>query len=316
MDHRHAALGDLAQVAQEGRQVLRRRLCLVDQGGEVVERRPEVHERRVRLAKSGREGDQDAVQRGVLVRNSAQRLVGVLGQRREVLFPRCDRAQGLRPGDKELRERALVAGDLVEELAPRRECWLEVLVAAAGALGVARVQLRLALDYVLERLARLRPEGVEELVEIDDRCRVAALDRRPVGKSGLVVRPRGDRHVAVGDPRERGGADDGGRARVEGLVDRDRDVGVPVVRQGDAVDGPDGLSGDEHLVAADELATVLEDQVIGATGAASEEDHEHEHEADEESPAGGRPRDPRPAACIHALIVSRHPCGAGCPILL
>ena len=52
----------------------------------------------------------------------------------------------------------------------------------------------------------------------------------------------------VGDARERGGADDRGRALVQLLFDRDLDFGEVVVGQLDALDRADGLAADQDLV--------------------------------------------------------------------
>ena len=168
-----------------------------------------------------------------------------------------------------------------------------------------------------ERLARLRPEGVEELVEVDGEVVLLAARASPRRRARRVVGPRGDRDVAVGDPRERGGADDGRRALVERLVDRDRDLGLRVVGQGDAVDRADRLAGDEHLVAGDELAAVLEEQVVGAPA----EPPPKRTTSTSTRPTRRAP--PAAARAIHVrrpaftrLIVQAPPVGAACPLLL
>ena len=73
------------------------------------------------------------------------------------------------------------------------------------------------------------------------------------------------RDVAVRDARQRDDADDRGRAlvqRSEVVVDLDRDLGLVVVRQLDVGDLADVLAGDLDLVAVDELAGVLEADVV------------------------------------------------------
>ena len=227
-----------------------------------------------------------------------------------------DRAKRLGARDQELGERLLVARQLVEELARGGKTRLEVLVARARPGGVARVDLLLALDHLLDGVPGGRPERVEELVEVDDRGRVVARERRALRQRRRVVGPRRDRDVAIRDAGQRGRADDRGRPVMERLVDRDRDLSLSVVGQRDAVDGADRLARDKHLVAGDELATVLEHQVVGATRARAEQNHEHEHESDEECPAGRRPRDPGSTAHVRRLVLRRHLCGAKCPLLL
>jgi hypothetical protein len=89
-----------------------------------------------------------------------------------------------------------------------------------------------------------------------------------------------------------------------------------IVGQVDGLDGPDGLPRNQHLVAADELAAVLEDQVVLAAGASAEEENEHENEPGEEGPASRQPGDPRPPADSHSLGLRRHPVRGGPPLLL
>ena len=73
-----------------------------DQRVEVVERGAQVDEGGVRLAQRRRQGDQRAVERLVLGGDRAERLVGVRGQRREVVAALGDRAEDPRAGDEEL----------------------------------------------------------------------------------------------------------------------------------------------------------------------------------------------------------------------
>ena len=65
-----ASCDERAQLAQERREVLRRRLGRVDQHVEVVERRAQVHERRVGAPQRGRQQPERARERDVLARRS------------------------------------------------------------------------------------------------------------------------------------------------------------------------------------------------------------------------------------------------------
>ena len=208
-----------------------------------------------------------------------------------------------------------VAGQLGEQPPGRRQRRGEVLVGALGALRVAVIERRRALDHVAKPGPDLGPEGVEELVEVDRGGRLRSVQGRPVAELGRVVGPRGERDVAVRDPRQRGGADDRRRSLVELLVDRDRDIGLGVLGQADVVDGADRLSGHQDLVSVDELTAVLEQQVVRVPARPSEQDHEHEDEADQQSPAAGNSGDPRAAPGTRRLPFRRHRSGAACPLL-
>ena len=104
-----------------------------------------------------------------------------------------------------------VSRDVVESAGLRYlALWLACLAPAAVPGG-------LALDELLQPLARLRVEGVEELVEVHrGGGRGVRSDQPPVGHLGRAVGPRRERHVAVGDPRQRRGADRGRGARWSG----------------------------------------------------------------------------------------------------
>jgi hypothetical protein len=138
-------------------------------------------------------------------------------------------------------------------------------------------------------LALWTAQGVEELVEVDRRGRVDFGDRLVVLELGRVVGPRLDRDVAVGDPGERGRADDRGAALVERAVDRDVDLRLPVVGQLDVVDAADRGASDQNLVALDQLSARFKDQavVVGVAAAREEQDDDRDRDQDE----GGDPGD-------------------------
>ena len=108
-------LGDRAQLAQERSQVLGGGLELVDQRRQVVEERADVDEGGVRLAKRRREGLERGVEGALLARDRAQELIGVRGQRREVVATLRDRPERPRALDQELAERPAVAIQLGEQ---------------------------------------------------------------------------------------------------------------------------------------------------------------------------------------------------------
>ena len=72
------------------------------------------------------------------------------------------------------------------------------------------------------------------------------------------------------------------RALVQLLVDADVDLGQVVVGEADAFDRADRLAADQHLVVGDELAGVLEQElVLMAAAAAEEDDGERDHDGRE-----------------------------------
>src|SRR5690606_21032088 len=92
--------------------------------------------------------------------------VGVLGELGQVVAPLRERAEDAAARDEEPAERRLVAVELAEQALARLEAGREVLVGAARLALVPAVDDGLPLDHVLERLAGVVVEGVEELVEI------------------------------------------------------------------------------------------------------------------------------------------------------
>ena len=80
----------------------------------------------------------------------------------------------------------------------------------------------------------LRVERVEERVDVHRRGRVVGADLPAVVDLAVVVRSRLERHVAIRDPGQRGGADRGGGALVQAaevVVHLQRDHGLGVDRR-------------------------------------------------------------------------------------
>ena len=118
-DRRACLLHERAQLAQEAREVLGRRLGGGHQDVEVVERRAQVHEGRVGLAQGARQQRQRLVERCVLAGDGRRRRVGVGDEVGEVAPARGQRAGRLGRVDQEAVERLLVGDELVDQ-PPRR----------------------------------------------------------------------------------------------------------------------------------------------------------------------------------------------------
>ena len=101
--------------------------------------------------------------------------------------------------------------------------------------------------------------------------------------------------VAVGDPRERLGADRGvgalGQRRVGGVGDLHLDQCLAVVAEGDLLDRADGDAGDAHVVARDQLGGVLELGGDGVGGAAAEHEEQHHDDRAQQRENRGDPSD-------------------------
>ena len=305
-----------AQVAQERCQLLRRRLRRGDERVEVVERRAQVDERRVRAPQGERQQRERLIERDVLARDRRRRRVRVADEGGEVVAPlghRGDRARGV---DDEVGQRGLVLRELVDELSRRRQERVEVLGRLARLLALAVVLRGEALDDALQVLARVRVERVEERVEVDDGGRRAGRERRAVVELlGRVGRRRqGD--VAVRDARQRREADDGRRAvaqRRVGLLDLHAHARAVVVGQRDLADGADAAAADLHVVVLDQLAGVLEQQVVRVRLAAAEQQDGNEHDRQDERGSGHATGDRHRTLCSLKLnpgAAARHPpCG-------
>ena len=78
------------------------------------------------------------------------------------------------------------------------------------------------------------------------------------------------------------------------LVDADFDLGEVVVGEADFFDRADRVAADQHLVAIDELAGVLEDELVLVAAVATEEDRreQYDHDCqrrDDRDPGWGNP---------------------------
>jgi hypothetical protein len=166
----------------------------------------------------------------------------------------------------------LVAVELAEEGVGRGQRRAQVAVGLVRLGGTAFVDGRRALDDVLEALALRLAQRVEELVEVDRRRRVRVGDHGAVVQRGRVVGTRRQRHVAVRDPRQGGGADHRRGSLVQGAIEADPHLGAAVVGELDRVDRADRLASDQDLVPVDELAPGLEQELVADPFAAASED--------------------------------------------
>ncbi len=226
-------------LAQERRQVLRRRIGGLDERVEVVERRPQVDEGGVAPARSvSGSAAERAVEVVVAGRDRLQRLVGGRDQRGQVVAAVGERAERLRARDEEARERDRVARELLEEL--RRRC-------SAPGSGTCRRgwrgrpcrRRRSALPW-MNFCSAARSRGRKTLKSWS-RSTGAVVSSPVIVESVLDARgalfgPGRERDVAVGDAGERGRADHRGRALAQRLVHRHLDRGLVVVGQVDRVD--------------------------------------------------------------------------------
>jgi hypothetical protein len=199
--------------------------------------------------------------------------VRVGDQVRQVVAPLGDRRHRVGRVDDEALEDALVGGELLGQVAGGDEERAEVLGRLTRLLALAVVLVAEAADDVLEALAGLRVERVEERVEVDRRGRVVRLDLAAVVDLLGVVRARLKRDVAVGDARQRRRADRRLRARVQRrvvVVELERHDRVGVLVQLDLGDRADLAAAHEDGVALDELAGVVEDRLDLVAVAAAE----------------------------------------------
>ena len=109
-----------------------------------------------------------------------------VGQR---FLARGDRRQCLGRFDEEVRERALVARELREEVIGRGKRRREVFGRLAQRRSGSGVLFGRALDELLQALAGLRVEYVEQLVEIDRFARALARNVAPDGSAGRLFGP-------------------------------------------------------------------------------------------------------------------------------
>ena len=119
----------------------------------------------------------------------------------------------------------------------------------------------------------------------------------PSSSLGAEFGPGASDDVAVGDARQRAGADRRGRALVQrrvGLVDLDRDLGQVVGRQLDVGDAADAAAADLHVVVLDQLAGALEDERVLVLAAAGQQQDRHDD-------GDGQRADGEPAREGHAV---------------
>ena len=128
-----------------------------------------------------------------------------------------------------------------------------------------------------------------------------------------------ERDVAVGDARQRGEPDDRGGALAQrrvGLLDLHADARAVVVGQRDLAHRADAAAADLHVVVLDELAGVLEHEVVPVDVAAAEQQHRDEHDRKRRARRAATPR----ASDIETLVLSQvriravhgvRPCGRG-----
>ena len=176
-----------AQLVHERAQLLGHRLGVRDQRIQVVERGAEVEERRVGAPHERRQLLDRVGQRGLLVADRGRRGGEVVDQAGEVLVAVGDVGDELGGGDDEALEQRGVAVELVEQAAGGGERRVEVDERLVHLLALALELLGGALEDVLEVLARLVVEGVEELVEVDRRGRRVLLDHAAVGDVRLLA---------------------------------------------------------------------------------------------------------------------------------
>ncbi len=185
-----ASLASGRSWARNGRSAFATGLESRDQRVEVVQRRAQVDEGRVRAAHEARQPADRLAQRRLLVPEGVRGRLQVVDQGREVRLALGEVGDELRGGDDEVLEQAVVAVELAEEAARRRQRRVEVQQALAVRVAVAAVLARRAADDVAQRRTRRRIERVEELVEIDRRGGGRLRDRRAVRQVGRRVRRR------------------------------------------------------------------------------------------------------------------------------
>ena len=224
-----------------------------------------------------------------------------MDERRDVVAPGCERPRQLGGVDEHSLQAALVAGQLTEQAPGCEQEGVEVFEPPVGLCADSVVGDLEAPDHLLQVADRPVVEGVEELVELDGGLGVGEADRPVVGNLLARLVARGEREIdlAVRDPRERDGSDPRrGAARQRRVLVRDREGDerrLPRAER-DLLDRSDRRPGDGDLLAADELARVLEfrgDRVLVTAG--QEEDRDRKHRDDQSADRGGPPYGTDPA---------------------
>ena len=207
--------GQVLELLEQRGQAFGGGLGLVHQHVQVVQRGAQVHERGVALAQRGGGQLERLAQRLALVRDRTRGGVGIADQRRQVPAALRDGPHGPRRVHQETVEGDVVGHELARQgrrgVQSRRGVLqrLRVLLRAAAEVG------GLALDHVLQALARLGVQRVEQLVEVHRRAGGVGRDLPAAGDLRAVVGPGRERHVAVGDARQRVAADGGGGPAVQ-----------------------------------------------------------------------------------------------------
>ena len=204
----------------------------VHQRVHVVERGPQVHEGGVGAPHERRQLLDRLRQRGLLAAERAGGLVQVADEARQVVAALGQGAHELGAVDEEALEDRRVLGQLAEQAAGGRQRGVQVVEALAGLVAAARELARLALEEALERLARLRVERVEDLVEVDRGVGLVDADLAAVGDLLVAGAVReGQVDVAVGEPGLGELPDRRPRAERQRrvvLLDREGDLGLRV----------------------------------------------------------------------------------------
>jgi hypothetical protein len=262
-----------AEFSEEGGEVLGRRLRGVDQRFDVVEGGAQVDEGRVGLPQGRRQELQALVEGGVLAGDRAEGGVGVGDRAGELGAAFGDGGAQPARADQEAGEELFVGVQIAGEGAGAVEADAEVFEGPVGVFAATGVDAGVALDELSQAAAHRGREGVEELVDVDRGGSRGEAKRGVACQRRIAVRPGADRDVVVGDAGERGRPDRRRRPLVQFLADADDDLGQVVVGQLDAFDRADRLAADQHLVVGNELARVLEEQVVLVFAAAAEDDH-------------------------------------------
>ena len=291
VDGRARVARERAQLGQERAQLLGDRLRVIDERVEVVERGAQVDERRVGAALEVGQAADRLGERLLLVADRGRRGGELVDEAGQVLVAVGDVGDELRRGDDEALEQRGVAVELAEQPTGGGERRVEVGDALVELLALALDLVGRAVDHALQRLARLRVEGVEDLVEVDGGGRRVLLDHALVGDPLGALRRHPQVDVAVGDARQRGLADGGQRAAAQRrvvLVDLHRHRGLAVLGEVDAGDLADRRAAGLDQVALYELGGVLEVRGDGVAAARATEQEDGNHDGDDKN--GGRSR--------------------------
>ncbi len=226
-DRRARVAGERAQLAEQRDElVVHDGLGVVDERVEVVQRGAQVDERRVGLAHDVRQQADRLPERLAVGGQRGGRRREVAGQVGEHVVARRDVGHEARRLHDEALEVGGVAVELGEQLRRRGQRRVEVAQGGVGLVLVAGLEVAQEGDGLLDALARLRVERVEDLVEVDGGRGVLGRQGPAVGDVGAVGAAELQVDVAVGDAGERGLADDRARPAAQRVIA----VGVDVQR--------------------------------------------------------------------------------------